>query len=60
MTPDTVHWIAQEIRHKRAELTVQESWLQRQDKSVTQEEGFRRINFWRRVLKNAETDLARS
>lgn len=60
MTPDTVHRIAQEIRHIRATLTVEETWWQRQQKSATQEEGFRRINFWRRVLKDAEASLARS
>jgi hypothetical protein len=57
MTPETVHLIAQEIRHQRALLTVQEAWWQQQPKTVARDEGFRRINFWRRVLKDAESRL---
>lgn len=58
MTPDTVHRIAQQIRHFRALLTVQESWTQRQPKTDTRDELFREINFWRGVLKSAEHQLA--
>jgi hypothetical protein len=58
VSPDTVHVIAQEIRHRRALLTVDEHWWQQQPKSPTRDEGFRRINFWRRVLKEAEQQLA--
>jgi hypothetical protein len=57
MTPDTVHRIAQEIRHMRAFLTVQETWAQRQEKVAMRDEEFRRVNFWRRVLKHAEQEL---
>lgn len=58
MTPAMVHRIAQEIRHLRALLTAQESWQQQQPKSPTQAEEFRRITFWRRVLKAAEQQIA--
>lgn len=60
MTPQTVHRIAQDMRHIRALLTVEESWWQAQEKTEAREEGFRRINFWRRVLKDAEHQLSRS
>lgn len=59
MTPETVHRIAQEIRHVRALLTVHETWTQRQEKAPMRDEEFRRITFWRRVLKHAEQELAR-
>lgn len=58
MTPQTVHWIAQDIRHVRAMLSVQEEWLQRQEPSESRSEQFRRITFWRRLLKVAEHQLA--
>ena len=60
MTPETVHRIAQEIRHTRAFLTVEETWAQRQEKTSQRDEEFRRITFWRRVLKYAEQELART
>jgi hypothetical protein len=58
MTPDTIHRIAQDIRHVRALFTVEETWLQHQEPSATREEAFRRINFWRKALVLAE-DLLR-
>jgi hypothetical protein len=58
MTPAMVHRIAQEIRHYRALLSAQETWQQRQPQSLTQAEEYRRITFWRRVLKSAEAQLA--
>ena len=58
MTPQTVHWIAQEIQKKRALLTVEETWLQTQDKGPVRDECFRRINFWREVFKVAEAKLS--
>lgn len=59
MTPQTVHRIAQEIRHFRELLTADEKFLQRQEPTSLREEGFRRINFWRRSLKDAEYQLSR-
>jgi hypothetical protein len=59
MTPDTVHLLAQQIRHFRALLTVRETWAQAQPKNDTVSEEFRQINFWRRQLKRAEDDLSR-
>lgn len=58
MTPHTVHRIAQEIRHLRALLTVHETQLQQVEKSAARDEEFRRITFWRGVLKSAEHQLA--
>lgn len=60
MTPDTIHRLCQEIKHQRALLTVQESWLQRQPKSDTRDEGFRYINHKRKVLKFEEQLLITS
>lgn len=57
MTPDTVHRIAQEIRNERALLTIRETWLQKQEKSTARDEEFRYINWKRRILKFAETEL---
>ena len=59
MSPHTVHLIAQEIRHIRAMLTVHETWAQQQERSETVSETFRRINFWRSILKVAEDRLSR-
>jgi hypothetical protein len=59
MIPDTVHRVAQEIRHQRALLTVAETWAQRQPVGPMRDEEFRRINFWRRALKLAEQELSR-
>jgi hypothetical protein len=58
LTPDTVHLIAQEIRQQRAVLTVEETWLKRQRFNPTRDERYRRILFWRVVLKYAEEQLA--
>ena len=57
MTPQTVHRIAQEIQHQRGLLTTEETWAQKQPPSVTRDEAFRRVNFWRRVYKLAEQEL---
>lgn len=59
MTPYLVHWIAQEIRHRRALLTVEEAFWRTQDKGVSREQAFQRVTFWRRVLKDAEHQLSR-
>jgi hypothetical protein len=58
MTPDTVHRIAQEIQKEKAKLTVEETWLQKQERSDTRDESFRRINFWRDIFKAAELKLS--
>jgi hypothetical protein len=57
MAPVTIHRIAQEIQHQRGLLTTEETWAQKQPASSTRDETFRRINFWRGVLKKAEQDL---
>lgn len=51
--PDTVRRLEQEIRHQRALLAAEERWWQQQPASESQREGFRRINFWRNVLRDA-------
>lgn len=42
----------------KAMLTVDETWAQKQEKSIMKDEEFRRINFWRRMLRQAEITLA--
>lgn len=54
MTPHTVHRITQEVRQLRALLTVEETWTQSQPKTVTRDETFRRITFWRYILRLTE------
>lgn len=51
MTPHTVHRIAQEVRQLHAVLTLEETWAQHQPKTVTRDEIFRRITFWRYMLR---------
>lgn len=60
MTPQTVHWIAQDIRNFRGLLTAKQTWAQSLEKSETRDEIFRYINWWRNRLKEAEHQLARS
>jgi hypothetical protein len=52
-----VHLIAQEIRNHRDRLTAEQTWWQNQPRSESRAEGFRRINFWREVLKIASQKL---
>ncbi len=59
MEPATIRRIVQEIRHRRALLTAEEAWLQRQPPSSTRAEGFRQIRFWREVLADAEHKVGR-
>lgn len=51
MTPQTVHRIAQEVRQLHAVLTLEEKWAQHQPKTITRDEIFRRITFWRYMLR---------
>jgi hypothetical protein len=60
MTPHMVHLIAQEIRAFRAMLTKEQDWLAGQPASEVRVERFRRIQFWRMVLKFGEDRLAKS
>jgi hypothetical protein len=55
-----VHLIAQEIRHKREQLTALETFAQRQQRSPMRAETFRYIDFWRARLKEAEQALTTS
>ena len=57
MTPQTVHRVSQELQHIRGLLTTEETWAQKQPAGPARDELFRRINFWRGVLKRAEKDL---
>ena len=58
MTPEAVHWIAQEIRNQRDALTAQEKWARSQAHSTAKIDLFERVNFWRDVLKYAERKIA--
>ena len=57
MTPQTVHRISQEIQQMRGLLTTDETWAQKQPAGPMRDETFRRINFWRDRLKEAEQRL---
>lgn len=60
MTPAMVHRIAQEIRYFRAMLTKEQEWVAAQPLTDSHVESFRRIRFWRMVLKFGEERLANS
>jgi hypothetical protein len=57
MRPETHRLIAQEIRHQQEALTAQSRWLSQQPEGPTRREGFRRLNFWRNVLRDADQRL---
>lgn len=57
VTPDTIYRIAREIEHVRGLLREEEKWLQRQPQTAHRAESFRRIDFYRGVLKHAVTQL---
>lgn len=57
MNPHTLHWIAQDIRNQRAQLTADEKWARNHARGDLQLELFRRVNFWRAVLRDAEKRL---
>jgi acyl-CoA reductase-like NAD-dependent aldehyde dehydrogenase len=46
--------VLETIRHRRAELTAQETYWQQQPVSEQRTEAFRLINFWRNVYRDAE------
>lgn len=58
MKPETVHLIAQDIRHRRGYLSKRDEWFRKQEPSEMRSEGFREINFWRWVYTMAEEALA--
>jgi acyl-CoA reductase-like NAD-dependent aldehyde dehydrogenase len=57
LASDTRRLIAQTIRHRREELTARETWWQQQPLGDVRTEGFREINFWRNVYRDAERRL---
>ncbi len=58
MTPQTVHWLVQELQHRRALLTAEETWAQRQEQTEMRAELFRRIIFRRYMLRVEELVIA--
>lgn len=58
MTPETVHLIAQEIRHERARLSKLDEWFRKSAPSELRSEGFRYVNFKRWSCDMQETALA--
>ena len=58
MTPQTVHWLVQDLQHRRALVTAEETWAQKQDPSDMRAEMFRRIVFRRYILRVEELVLA--
>jgi hypothetical protein len=58
MNPHTTHLIAQEIRNWRAELTALEKWARSLDSQNARLEVFKRVNFWRKLLNQAEEEIA--
>lgn len=58
MTSETRHLIAKDIRLLRGVLTAQADWARAHEASEMQRELYRRVAFWRIVLKDAELRLA--
>lgn len=58
MTPDTVHLLAQFIRHERGLATALETWLRRQPASATCDELREVIGAFRGVLASYESQLS--
>ena len=57
MTPQTIHWICQDLQAWRASLTHQETWWQKQEPTPARAECFRRITFLRKKIKDIEAEL---
>jgi hypothetical protein len=55
MTPYTVHYIAQRIRHERGLLAAEEKWIQSPTFSV--EEALKAIAYRRKILDAYERSL---
>lgn len=58
MTPDTVHLLAQFIRHERGLATALETWLRKQPESTTTRELREVIGAFRGVLASYESQLS--
>ena len=59
MSPATARRIRQEIEFQRGILTAEEQWARVQAIGDQRKETFRRINWWRARLKDAEQQLER-
>jgi hypothetical protein len=59
LSPDTRRLVLETIRHRRAELTAQETYWQQQPVGDLRTEAFRQINFWRNVYRDAEQRVDR-
>lgn len=58
MSPSTQRHIAQDVRLVRGLLTAHWDWMRANVPADAQRECFRRIAFWRLVLRDAELRLA--
>ena len=59
MTPDTIHLIAQLIRHDRARATSIEKWVKAQPPSPACRELLQLLAVYRGVLRNLETQVTK-
>jgi hypothetical protein len=58
MTPDTVHFLAQQIRHIRGLLAVGQAWEGKQHPDEMNGQSHEVTRFWRDVLRFAEDRLS--
>jgi hypothetical protein len=58
VTPDTVHFVAQMIRHNRAMATSFEKWVRKQPASPACREMVQVIAVYRGVLEMLETQVS--
>ena len=59
MTPDSVHLLAQTIRHHRAMATSFEKWVFKQEPSQTTRELVQMLAAYRDVLTRVESEISR-
>jgi hypothetical protein len=57
VTPDSIHLVAQMIRHHRAQATSLEKWTRKQPPSPTCRELLQMLAVYRGVLTNIEAQI---
>jgi hypothetical protein len=59
MTPDTIHFVAQMVRHNRAMATSFEKWVRKQPPSPACREMLQVLAVYRGVMTNVEEQLVK-
>lgn len=59
MSPDTIHFVAQMVRHNRAMATSFEKWVRKQPPSPACREMIQVLAVYRGVMTNVEAQIAK-